>query len=65
MEMNFNISRANAERLFAIKKLLGKDNLTGNDFAAELLEKELERLFPPVPQYDDNDNLINADRFKG
>ena len=53
------------DRLYAIKKLQGKEDLTGNQFAEELLTRELHRLFPPVPEYDDNDNLINADRYRG
>ena len=32
------------DRLFSIKAAQGKNNLTGNDFARELLERELHRL---------------------
>ena len=44
VEFTFYLSANDTDRLFAIKQLQGKDNLTGNDFAAELLEAELQRL---------------------
>lgn len=59
-EFNFYLSEADTERLFAIKELQGRDDLTGNEFARLLLENELYRLFPAVPQYDDNGQLLNA-----
>lgn len=61
-EFNFYLSEADTERLFAIKELQGRDDLTGNEFARLLLENELYRLFPAVPQYDDNGQLLNAER---
>ena len=62
IEFNFYISEADTERLFAIKELQGRNDLTGNDFARLLLENELQRLFPAAPQYDDNGQLLNAER---
>lgn len=61
-EFNFYLSEADTERLFAIKELQGRDDLTGNEFARLLLENELYRLFPAIPQYDDNGQLLNAER---
>lgn len=61
-EFNFYLSEADTERLFAIKELQGRYDLTGNEFARLLLENELYRLFPAVPQYDDNGQLLNAER---
>ena len=61
-EFNFYLSEADTERLFAIKELQGRDDLTGNEFARLLLENELYRLFPAVPQYDDNGQLLNAEK---
>lgn len=61
-EFNFYLSEADTERLFAIKELQGRNDLTGNEFARLLLENELYRLFPAVPQYDDNGQLLNAER---
>ena len=63
-EFNFYLSEADTERLFAIKELQGRDDLTGNEFARLLLENELYRLFPAVPQYDDNGQLLNAESQK-
>lgn len=61
-EFSFYLSDADTERLFAIKELQGRDDLTGNEFARLLLENELYRLFPAIPQYDDNGQLLNAER---
>lgn len=61
-EFSFYLSDADTERLFAIKELQGRDDLTGNEFARLLLENELYRLFPAVPQYDDNGQLLNAEK---
>lgn len=64
-ELNFYIEDNDLERLFAIKKLQGRDDLTGNEFAAILLEKELRRLFPRIPQFDDNGEITNPESYKG
>lgn len=45
-QLEFNISREDYDRLYAIKKEMGYDNLTGNEFAQFLLEVELHRLHP-------------------
>lgn len=62
-EINFYISRTDLDRLFAIKKLQGKDDLTGNDLAREILESYLYRHFPATPDFDENGNVVNADRY--
>ena len=64
-EITFYLSETDIDRLFAIKELQGRDDLTGNDFARQLLEEELYRLFPAAPEYDENGELINADRYRG
>lgn len=46
------------DRLFSIKAAQGKNDLTGNDFARELLERELHRLHPEVVRYDENGEEI-------
>lgn len=43
-EFNFYLSDADTERLFALKEMQGRDDLTGNEFARMLLEEELYRL---------------------
>lgn len=65
VELNFSISREDMERLFLIKDIEGKHNLTGNDFARELLEHELYRLFPATPRYDEEGELLNRDAYRG
>ena len=64
-EFSFYLSSEDTDRLFAIKDLQGRRDLTGNEFARLLLECELWRLFPAVPQFDDYGNLSNADRYRG
>ena len=51
--IEFDLSPDDLDRLFAIKKKLGRDELTGNEFAQELLENELYRLHPAPVRYDD------------
>ncbi len=47
------LSSEDTNRLFALKKLQGKNPLTGNEFARELLEKELHRCYPSKVEYDE------------
>lgn len=54
----FNLSNDDTDRLFAIKESQGKDQLTGNDFARELLEKELHRLHPKRVVFDEESGEI-------
>ena len=49
----FYLSDDDTERLFAIKEDREKDNLTGNEFAKELLSSELYRLHHKRVRYDD------------
>lgn len=63
--LEFYLSDTDLDRIFAIKELQGKNNLTGNEFAAELLHNTLVNLFPATPKYDDNGQLINRDSYKG
>lgn len=46
------------DRLLSIKATQGKNDLTGNEFARELLENELHRLHPGVVKFDENGNEI-------
>jgi hypothetical protein len=47
-QFDFRLSNEDTNRLFAIKKKQGKDNMTGNEFAKYLLEKELHKLHPAI-----------------
>ena len=46
VKVEFYISDADYDRLYAIKEKQGKDNLTGNEFAKELLENVLYQMHP-------------------
>lgn len=46
VKLEFYISDDYMDRLWEIKDRQGKDNITGNEFAKELLENELYRLHP-------------------
>lgn len=55
----FWLSSDDTDRLFSIKNSQCKSrDLTGNEFAREILEKELYRLHPRRVEYDDNGNEI-------
>lgn len=54
----FWLGAEDTDRLFSVKATQSKNNLTGNDFARELLEKELHRLHPDVVRYDENGEEI-------
>lgn len=64
-ELTFDISMEDMDRLFAIKDIEGKHNLTGNQFAAEVLVQELRRRFPAAPAYDLDGELTNGDKYAG
>ena len=64
-ELKFYISNEDMDRLFLIKDIQGKHNLTGNDFARELLERELYRLFPATPRFNEEGELLNRDAYRG
>lgn len=54
VKFEFSISDKAFERLFYLKnKVEHKNDKTGNEFAAELLERELRRLCPSVPEDDE------------
>lgn len=53
VKFEFYLSDEDTERLFAIKEDKGKYELTGNEFALELLLKEIYRLHPCRVEYDD------------
>lgn len=49
----FYLSNEDTERLFALKEDEGKNNLTGNEYAKELLSGVLYRMHPKTVKYDD------------
>ena len=64
---NFDIhlSPEDVDRLFAVKKLQGRDDMTGGDFAGKLLSRELYRLFPGRPEVDEMGRVTNAELYRG
>lgn len=57
-QFEFWLSSEDTDRLFSIKSTKGKANMTGNEFARELLERELHRLHPKTPRFDEYGNEI-------
>lgn len=49
-EFNFYLMDDDTERLFALKAAQGADDLTGNEFAKQLLSETLRRLHPSNPR---------------
>ena len=64
-EFYFSLHGTDVDRLYAIKELQGEEKLTGNEFARLLLERELRRLFPSTPAFDDDGKLVNAEKYRG
>lgn len=50
------LSFEDTERLFEIKRQQGKNDLNGNDFAKELLQRELHRLHPHTVKQEDSED---------
>lgn len=53
-EFSFYLSEDDTARLFAIKEQQGLDDLTGNQFARQLLEQQLYNLCPTIPEPGDD-----------
>lgn len=58
-QFTFYLSAVDTDRVFAIKKLNGADDDTGNEYARKILERELHRLFPAVPEFDEQGEVVN------
>lgn len=52
-EFNFYLSAEDTERLWALKEEAGETQLTGSEYARQLLETVLHRLHPEKVQFDD------------
>ena len=64
-EFIINLSAEDIDRLFAIKKLQGRDDMTGGEFGEYLLSKELRRLFPGHPEIDEKGEILNREMYRG
>lgn len=54
----FWLGTEDTDRLFSVKAAQDKNGLTGNEFARELLEKELYRLHPGMVRFNENGEEI-------
>jgi hypothetical protein len=57
-KFEFYLSEEDTERLFAVKEQEGKSELTGNEYAKELLAGILNRKHPSIVEYDENGERI-------
>lgn len=53
VEFNFFLSDTDADRLFSLKAEAGADDLTGNEYARQLLEGVIRQMHPETVKYDD------------
>lgn len=61
---NFYLDETDAARLFAVKQMQGQDDLTGNEYAKKLLADVLYKMFPSVPEFDEEGNVTNPEAFR-
>ena len=53
VKIEFYLSDNDADRLFALKEDSGKQNLTGNEYARELLESSLHNKHPAKVEFNE------------
>jgi hypothetical protein len=56
--VNFYLSNEDLDRLFYLKAKANRDDLTGNEYAKELLHNLLYSKCPRVPERDENGDYI-------
>lgn len=59
-KLEFYLSDADADRLFYSKEEAGENELTGNEYAKQLLHSALYKLCPRVPETDEDGNYIKG-----
>lgn len=64
-EFTIYLSEDDTNRLYAIMDLQGRHELSGNQFATELLETALFNLFPAVPDFDSAGEIRNPEKYRG
>ena len=64
-ELTIKIAYPDARRLWALKKLQGRQDRSDSAIATEILEQELNRLFPDIPLYGKNGELLTRHNYKG
>lgn len=63
-DFTFCLTEEDTDRLYTIKLLQGERELSGNDFAKKLIERELYRMFPARPRYSDSGELLNPEAYR-
>ena len=53
IRVEFYLDEEDVDRLFALKEEEGKYELTGNEYAKELLQNVLYKMHPETVQYDE------------
>lgn len=56
VKFEFYLDEKYFDRMMVVKKKLGKDDLTFNEFAKELLQKEIYKLQPERPTDEEIEN---------
>ena len=57
-KFEFYLSNEDTDRLFSVKDAEGKNDLTGNEYAKELLHSILYKKHPLTVKYDEDGNEI-------
>ena len=61
-EFTFYLSDDDTARLWALKEEARERNLTGNEYAAQLLAQALRQLYPEAVRYNENGEIIPRKR---
>lgn len=65
MRLNIYLSNDDYDRYIAIKRITGDSDWDLEEYARVLLHNALFKKFPAIPVFDDDDHLLNADRYIG
>ena len=58
VRFEFYLSEEDTDRLFSVKNSTGNNDLSGNEYAKDLIHASLYKLHPAIVQYDDNGDEI-------
>lgn len=61
-EFTFYLNDGDTARLWTLKEEAGERNLTGNEYAAQLLAQALHQLHPEPVRYDESGEIIPRKR---
>lgn len=57
-KFEFDLSYEDTQRVFALKKDAGMNDMTGNEYAKYLLQRTLHQLHPEQVKYDEDGAII-------